>query len=178
MGLTFWSKVKETDIFYKRVQSAAREGLTPFMMQLNDVDVRRGFWKYLLDKNNFAEWPKECQKALFQQAWYEGFLTITEYPQAIAMIFAATSVSLFAWSFMMGASITLFTCVLASALICGASYMVDNQEDDLDESTEHTGFMGHQGHHSRQAHSQEQGFGDVSEYSDASAQSGGVLSVI
>lgn len=130
MAFQFWQRVNaQTDPFYKQVQQDAGRGLTHFLPRLEDPVVRRGFWRYILDKENFSKWPNECKKALIQKAWFDGFMTLTHYPQAMAITLGATSFSLFALSLFTGAAVTVFTCLMTTALICAASFIMD----DFDE---------------------------------------------
>jgi hypothetical protein len=136
MAFEFWRRVDRTDTFHRRVQAAARQGLPHFLSQLENIDARRGFWRYILDKKDFSKWPNECKKALLQKAWYEGFTTLTHCPQAMILTLAATSLTLFALSFVVGGSLTIFTCLMTTALICAGSYLMDSSDDELDEVIE------------------------------------------
>lgn len=129
MAFQFWRKVERTDIFYLEVQQDAKRGLEAFSPRLEDRDVQRGFWRYILDKDDFSQWPRECKKELIKKALFEGFTTLTHYPQAMAITLAATSLSLFVLSFVMGTTLTFFTCIMTTALICAASYFMDSDEE-------------------------------------------------
>lgn len=127
----FWQNEGRTPLVYQKVKQAGKEGLAPFLEALNESSVaRRGFWEYILDKDDFRQWRGECKKALIREAWYDGFVTMTHYPQAMLMTSTATSLSLFALSIVLGTSATLFTCMMVSGLICGVSYMMDFLNDD------------------------------------------------
>jgi len=127
----FWNKTDYNQTEFRKVQQAAVLGLGPFMQVINSSQsARRGFWHYLLDKDDFMQWPFSCQKALVSEAWYDGFLTLHQHPQAMVITLAATSLSLFALSFVTGASLSLFTCVLVTGLICAASHYMDNSQTE------------------------------------------------
>lgn len=136
MAFQFWQRVERTDHFHLEVQRAARTGLSDFLTKLEDPFVRRGFWRYILDRENFAKWPNECKKALLQKAWFDGFMTITHYPQAMALTLAAVSFSLFAMSLFTGAAVTVFTCLMTTAVICAASYIMDDTDELVDERSQ------------------------------------------
>ena len=141
MAFQFWQKVERTDQFHLNVQRAARAGHGEFLALLEDTTVRRGFWRYILDKDNFSKWPNESKKALIQKAWFDGFMTLTHYPQAMALTLAATSFSLFAMSLFTGATVTIFTCLITTALICAASFFMDDS-DELGSDNEQSAQFG------------------------------------
>ncbi len=127
----FWHQTQQTEQMYQKVKDAAKIGVEPFLAALNESQAtRQGCWLYILDKEDFKTWPRVCQKALFKEAWFDGFITITQHPQAIAITCAATTLSLFALSIVIGTSASLFSCVMLSGLICAASYVMGLINDD------------------------------------------------
>lgn len=129
--MPFWNTDQRTPLVYQKVKDAAKIGVVEFRQALNENPVaRRGFWNFIFDKDDFKQWKAPCKKALFTDAWYDGFMTITHHPQAMVAVFAATSLSMFALSIIVGTSASLFSCFMMSCLIFGASYVMDYLSED------------------------------------------------
>ncbi len=133
----FWNTGGErTPVIYAQVKRAGQQDLTAFLSALNNPMAKRGFWEYILDKDDFKRWRPECKKALIREAWFDGFTTLTQYPLAIAATFTATSLALFTLSFVFSTSASLFICVMVTGMMCSASYYADYFTDDYSQTGE------------------------------------------